>query len=548
MQIKKNKTHFVNCSVRLSLSDFEEIHQANGEWRELSLSLRLFCHIKNNGVMFQINMEERCPPDAVPQEEKSEQLEVSLSPDSPVASPQLETEPSESQETSRETVEDEEEAESDSSHFPVEETSAITNGELSEEEEVLDCGRILPSSMLDQASARAERFVASLSRRSSLVSEDLGSLACPSPTAECEVLQSPSACMDFEKQTQMMDSSSPEPQTNSELTPVHLSTPVGKSPLDALAEGERRSTLSKKDRLLIHKIRRYYEHAEHQDAAFSIKRRESLSYIPAGLVRHLSQQLNSVPQEQAIPVHKKSPSRNRPTSWSIFDLPGLEKCRSSESRRSGETQRAVEVRTRSQSVTDTSTAEEEFRPSAEILKVLQDMEIEEEGLGLGQEGLQDDDEKVDESSLEETEDTSSDAFDNQTADQSIQILKESEMCSASDSSSVSSPTTASPPAEVQSAVDTKPSKSPVSPEKCHFSHSKLPNIISFRSSMDEDQILQDMGKMKNKVFQLARQYSQRIKNNRPMVWQRNRDAANQQGCNSASAGHEEKAHPRRKGK
>uniref|UniRef100_A0A3B4WPX3 Uncharacterized protein n=1 Tax=Seriola lalandi dorsalis TaxID=1841481 RepID=A0A3B4WPX3_SERLL len=366
----------------------------------------------------------------------------------------------EPQDTSKETGE-EEEAGSDSSGLQVEETSVLTNGEISEEEEdVLEHKSILPSSVLDQASVIAERFISSLSRRSSLVSEDLGSLACPSPSTDNDLFKSPSACMDLEKQTQMLASSTPEPQETSE---ANLSTPAHEPALDAVIEGERRSTLSKQDRLLIHKIRRYYEHAEHQDANFSIKRRESLSYIPAGLVRYLSRQLNSVPQEQAAPVHRKGLSRNRPTSWSVFDLPGLEKNRNTET-------------------------QEEFRPSSDMLKVWQDMEMEEESQEVQQ--------------IEEEE--------------SPQILEESEISTASDSSSISSPNTTSPAVEGGSGEDPEPSNATMSQEKNHVNHDQLPKLISFRTSVDEDQILQDMGKMKNKVFQLARQYSQRIKNNRPI--------------------------------
>ncbi|XP_071354770.1 pleckstrin homology domain-containing family G member 3-like isoform X5 [Trachinotus anak] len=488
----------------------------------------------------QVNVEELCPVDCVPQAIKSDQLEVhySQSPESPVSSAQQDTGTPEPQDTSRETGE-EEEAGSDSSGLQVEETSALTNGELSEEEEdVLEHKSILPSSVLDQASVIAERFISSLSRRSSLVSEDLGSLACPSPSMDNDVFKSPSACMDLEKQTQMLATSTPEPEVTSE---ANLSTPAHEPTLNALIEGERRSTLSKQDRLLIHKIRRYYEHAEDQDANFSIKRRESLSYIPAGLVRYLSRQLNSIPQEQVVPVHRKGLSRNRPTSWSVFDLPGLEKSRNTETRLESEPQRAEEARARSQSVTEALTTEEEFRPSSDMLKVWQDMEMEEES----QEVQKIEEEKVNDSRLEATQDNS---LDVKTSKPSPQILEEPEISTASESSSISSPNTTSPAVEEGSEQDSNPSKTPTSQEKNHVNQDQLPKIISFRTSMDEDQILQDMGKMKNKVFQLARQYSQRIKNNRPVVWQRNRETANQQGSKNMPAVHEEKMQLRKKGK
>uniref|UniRef100_A0A672I3Y0 Uncharacterized protein n=1 Tax=Salarias fasciatus TaxID=181472 RepID=A0A672I3Y0_SALFA len=362
----------------------------------------------------------------------------------------------------------EEEGGSDSSGLPVEEASVLTNSELSEEEEEVLSGSksILPSSVLDQASAIAEHFISSLSRRSSLVSEDLGSLACPSPSVDNDASQSPSAGMDLEKHSEMLLCSSPEPHATSK---ADLSAPPLLEPgVEMLAEGECRSTLSKQDRLLIRKIRKYYEHAEHQDADFSIKRRESLSYIPAGLVRHLSRQLNSVPQEKAVPAPRKGLSRNRPTSWSVFDLPGLEK-------------------------------KEEFRPSSDMLEVWRVMEAEEDS----RETQQILEEKVTDSHFEVMSDISSDSSHAKLTEQQFETIKE---CDPTDRSSMSSPV-------------------PVSPA-----------------------ILQDMGKMKNKVFQLARQYSQRIKNNRPMVWSRNRESANQQGVKSLSAVQEEKTQWRKRGK
>lgn len=165
-------------------------------------------------------MEELCPLDRVPQARKSLQPEVHYSqgPESPVNPLQQGGDAPEPQDDTGGTAE-EDERESDSSVLQAEETSALTNGELSEEdEEVLsDNKSILPSSVLDQASVIAERFIGNLSRRSSLVSEDLGSLACPSPSIDYDVFESPSACMDLEQQTQMLCNSSPEPQVVSEV-------------------------------------------------------------------------------------------------------------------------------------------------------------------------------------------------------------------------------------------------------------------------------------------------------------------------------------------
>nr|XP_046267915.1 pleckstrin homology domain-containing family G member 3 isoform X3 [Scatophagus argus] len=502
----------------------EEVETQRREEKHLDVAVK-------ETLTTQVNVEELCSQDFVPQaRKKSNQLEVHHSqlPKTPVSPLQQEANTSESQESSRETGE-EEEGESDSSGLQAEETSVLMNGELSEEEDEVLSGNksLLPSSVLDQASVIAERFISSLSRRSSLVSEDLGSLACPSPSTNNDIFKSPLACMNLEKQTQMLASSTPEPW----VTPPNLPTPANEPALSALIEGEHRSTLSKQDRLLIHKIRRYYEHAEHQDANFSIKRRESLSYIPAGLVRLLSRQLNSGPQEQPVPVHRKGQSRNRPTSWSVFDLPGLDKSQNTDIHKKTDTERPVEAKARLHSITDAATTEEEFSSSAEDLKGWEDVEMKEENQKVQQIAEEN-------SRLEAIPDNSSDISDVITNEQMLPILKESETSTASEVSSISSPTTTSPTVEErQSCQD---SKSPMSHEKSHFNHGHLPKIINFRTSMDEDQILQDMGRMKNKVFQLARQYSQRIKNNRPMVWQRNRETANQQVFKNMPAVQEEK--------
>uniref|UniRef100_A0A1A7WY54 Pleckstrin homology domain containing, family G (With RhoGef domain) member 3 n=2 Tax=Iconisemion striatum TaxID=60296 RepID=A0A1A7WY54_9TELE len=446
-------------------------------------------------LITQAGMQEACH-----RVEKGNQLEVNDSqcPDSPTSHSQEETQSPECLETAGE-----EEGGSVSSGLQVEETSVSVNSELSEEgEEVLSSHKsIQPSSVLDQAGMIAECFISSLSRRNSLGFEDLGSPTCPPLPVDTEVFQSPSVCVDLEKQIQMLASSSSEPQVTSE----NMSCSVFSSDPN---EGERRSTLSKKDRLLIHKIKQYYEHAEHQDASFSIKRRESLSYIPAGLVRQLSRQINDIPQEVG-PVHRKGLCRNRPTSWSVFNLPGLENGHKPQS--------------------PVAAAEEEFRSSSDMLKVWEVMEMEEESREVQQSA----EKQVNDSNLEFIQDIGSDIPDVKIKKQPSLILEESETSSASDSTSVSSPNMSSSMVEGGSGQDSIQ-------EGGHFSPAHLPKIISFRTSIDEEQILQDIGKMKNKVFQLARQYSQRLKNNRPIVWPRSRQTANQESLRNIPDVHEEK--------
>ncbi|XP_015245428.1 PREDICTED: pleckstrin homology domain-containing family G member 3-like isoform X4 [Cyprinodon variegatus] len=474
----------------LNVALMEEAETCRGEENNEDISVK-------QTVGAQVDAQQLCHQVCVQQEESIDQLEVDTSQGfESTKSSEQETETPESLDTSRETGV-EEEGESDSSGLQMEEMSVLTNSELSEEEEEAfsDNQSIQPSSELD----KTEYVISSLSRQSSLVSED------QSPTLLIkQPFQNLPSCLDVEKQTQnMLDSSIPEPQNASQSEPSDTEPD--------LSQEERRSTLSKKDRLLIHKIRRYYEHAEHQDANFSIKRRESLSYIPAGLVRHLSKQLSDVPKEKVGPITRKSLSRNRPTSWSVFDLPRLEKGKKSEP------QSSVEAKVRSNSFTESLGAEEEFRPSSEMLKVWEVMESEEEIQEVKQ--AAEDNQKVQ---------ISLDNLQVETSDQPSLIEEEPETSAATETCSGSTPTPSNslPTEQCGSAQDRSPCQSPES-ENFHPSH--LPKSISFQTTIDEDQILQDMGRMKSKVFKLARQYSQRIKNNRPMVWQRSRLNANQEG-------------------
>lgn len=433
----------------------------------------------------------------------------SQSPESPSTTVLPTFSPSDSPDSSRAPGE-EGEGKSDSSGLPAEDTSVLTNGMLLEEEEEVLSGdeSILPASVLDQAGVRVEAFMSSLSRRSGLVSEEL---VFSSPLVQREVFKSPSSSVEVE--TDVSASFTPEPQASSVQLP-----PARQPGKTALFEGEGRSTLSKQDRLLIHKIRRYYEHAEHQDANFSIKRRESLSYIPAGLVRNLSRQLNSGPQDQAVAANRRGPSRNRPTSWSVFDLPGLGKSPTTYTHQIPELKSSpVDAKTGSQ-----TTTEESFRASADMLTVWNDMEAE------NWEVQQISEESCD-GSRRTIPDTDSDILEIRRSEELPQVLRESENRPASKESSISSETAPFP------ALQEEPPQGSKTLETIQFSPAPRPKTVTFQKCTEEDQILEDMGRMKNKVFQLARQYSQRIKNNRPLVWQRNRGTANQLTFKNAPA-------------
>ncbi|XP_020569229.1 pleckstrin homology domain-containing family G member 3 isoform X2 [Oryzias latipes] len=428
----------------------------------------------------QVNSQERHFLNSV---EKSNQVEVDCS--QFAESPEREADIPEHFNSSMETGEEDER--SCSSGLHVEEISARTNGEPSEEEEEL--------------------------------------LTCSSTSVKNKTFQSPNRCEDLDKQIQKIADTSLKPASEAnQLLPGLVSEP---------SQGEHRSTLSKQDRLLIHKIRNYYEQAEHQDANFSLKRRESLSYIPVGLVSKMSRQLNDVPQEMAVSAQKKSPSRNRPTSWSVFNLPALEKSQNTETCQKTERLSLAEATVRPH-------AEEDFRPSSEMLKIWEAMEAKEEN----QEVQQDAAEKVNYGRVTLMQENTTEPPNAKNSKQPSLNLKESEMSAASSLSSMSSSTSSSTAAERRH--DLSRSRTFALQTNNNFHPSHLPKYVGFQASVDDDQILQDTVKMKNKVFRLARQYSQRIKNNTPVVCQKNLQPSSQEGLRNMQTVNEEKVKERGK--
>ncbi|KAL0969187.1 hypothetical protein UPYG_G00223630 [Umbra pygmaea] len=416
----------------------------------------------------------------------------------------------------------EEEEESDCSALhPDEIDSSVTNGdcsELGEMDETLGAepDTILPTSVLDQASIIAEHFVGRLSRRGSFeYSEDLPLLGCPSPQLLCQTDRTLYLNADLQEKTQIVVNSIPEPPLQLEADP---SMPAPTQ--DHLIEIERGSTLSNQDRVLIHKIRTYYEQAEHQDASFSIKRRESLSYIPPGLVRQLSRQLNSKPWEQVVPGHQKLSPNNRPSSWSVFDLPGLG---STSNNPMLEPHKAADTSSSSQLVNDAPVGDEVefFRPSSDMVQVWQDMEMVEVSGSLEEHQDVQRTENIVNPRLHLSRITGTTIKSPETENiKPLKCLDEAAMDIVSEDSPDLLPSTNS--SDITSEQDSFQNKTLQSEERLRIA--PLPRITSMCSPGEEDLILQDMERMKNKVFQLARQYSQRIRNSRPMVKQRNREA------------------------
>ncbi|XP_069451218.1 pleckstrin homology domain-containing family G member 3 isoform X6 [Ovis canadensis] len=195
---------------------------------------------------------------------------------------------------------------------------------------------LLPPSVLDQASVIAELFVSSVSRRSSLALEEGKSSGFGTPR-----LASRSSSMvsldDGEK--------GPAPHggttdsLGSQLLPeADLSVGVAAESEPSVngteapgpgcpAEPDRsscpkESKLSSQDRQLLDRIKRYYENAEHQDAGFSVRRRESLSFIPKGLVRNSVSRINSLRKPDLEPQAPLGHKRQVGLRAALFDCPG----------------------------------------------------------------------------------------------------------------------------------------------------------------------------------------------------------------------------------
>ncbi|XP_043076078.1 pleckstrin homology domain-containing family G member 3 isoform X2 [Puntigrus tetrazona] len=202
---------------------------------------------------------------------------------------------------------------------PKEEVSSLLQqedapGDSSEEEEDIerkpDTTSILPSSVLDKASAIAEHFVSN-ARRSSISTEEMRSLGCLSPRLPSRTGSTISLGDAHEHQSRLASTCSEShgvPLTQESLASADFM--IGSSGEDNLFDSDRTicrrrdSVLSRQDQLLIDKIRSYYENAEHQDAAFSLKRRESLTYIPSGLVRNSVTRFNSIPKDKGLALEK----------------------------------------------------------------------------------------------------------------------------------------------------------------------------------------------------------------------------------------------------
>ncbi|XP_020955039.1 pleckstrin homology domain-containing family G member 3 isoform X5 [Sus scrofa] len=388
--------------------------------------------------------------------------------------------------------------------FMVAESTEDPKALSSEEEEEIGATHepesLLPPSVLDQASVIAERFVSSFSRRSSLALEDGKSSGFGTPrltSRSSSVLsledseKGPAPCVST---TDSLDSQLP-PEANisagvaSESEPSVNGTepPSPGCPAEPdRSSGKKESKLSSRDRQLLDKIKSYYENAEHHDAGFSVRRRESLSFIPKGLVRNSVSRINSLPRPDPEPMaqlrHKRQVG-SRAASWALFDHPGP-----------GQTGAGDPA-----PITDA-----EFRPSSEIVKIWEGMEAPKgspgKGPGQGQ----------------------ANGFD---LHEPLFILEEHELGAITEESAAISPESASP-TEPPSAAHLARELKELVKELSSGTQGELvtplhPRILQLSHVMDSHV----SERVKNKVYQLARQYSLRIKSKSvtarpPLQWEK----------------------------
>ncbi|XP_074221492.1 pleckstrin homology domain-containing family G member 3 isoform X7 [Camelus bactrianus] len=367
-----------------------------------------------------------------------------------------------------------------------EDPKALSSEDEEEEIEVShEPESLLPPSVLDQASVIAERFVSSFSRRSSLAQEDGRSSGFGTPrlTSRSNSVLSladsekgpaphgsttdPGSQLPVEVDTSVGVAAESEPSANGAESP----SPVYPAEPDR-SSCKKESKLSSRDRLLLDKIKSYYENAEHQDAGFSVRRRESLSFIPKGLVRNSVSRISSLPRPDPVPVaplgHKRQ-GGSRAASWALFDLPGPGQAGAGDSA----------------PITDA-----EFRPSSEIVKIWEGMESPKGNPPKGPVQGQ------------------ANGFD---LHEPLFILEEHELGAITEESTAASPDSASPTEHPSPAHLARELKELVK-ELSSSAQGELvtplhPRILQLSHVMDGPV----SERVKNKVYQLARQYSLRIK-------------------------------------
>ncbi|XP_054871930.1 pleckstrin homology domain-containing family G member 3 isoform X4 [Amphiprion ocellaris] len=413
---------------------------------------------------------------------------------------------------------------------PDSDSKTLSSGESSEEEDdekeaaekVLKSPSILPSSVLDKASAIAQHFTNSI-KRGSVAQDDARSLGCASPRLPSRTGSSVSLCTEPADRPLRLNSISSDSVETFGVTDLTMLSPRDDSLFDAdrCIRRRRDSTLSKQDQLLIGKIKTYYENAENQDATFSLQRRESLTYIPTGLVRSSVSRFNSIPRDETVQTNPSTsldpssedsnsalPSDHMVSSESL-DLLKSDR-RSTDLEDSGESHKS-----RSQSMQDNPSEDEDFRPSSEMIKIWQAMEREITRSQSDNGGR----------------DRSREASRTSRATGVSNLTKGCDRESAaSDLSTITEESTSPSPlkSKVSGVNRTGSLKDAlkVFGEEAFVLRAPVPRVVQLRAESELEKPSEDSNQLDDvdmgtrKVLHLARQYSQRIKTSKPVVRQR----------------------------
>ncbi|XP_062266857.1 pleckstrin homology domain-containing family G member 3-like isoform X2 [Platichthys flesus] len=375
---------------------------------------------------------------------------------------------------------------------------------------------ILPSSVLDKASSIAQHFTSSI-KRGGKTPDKARFFGFASPRLPSRTSSSLSLSAEPPDQPSRFSSVSSEAAETLRATDLTQLSPQDDSLFDADRSIQRRrdSILSKQDQLLIGKIKSYYEYAESQDATFSLQRRESLTYIPTGLVRSSVSRFDSVPKDnhvQTNPSTSTTLSGLHPSSVELQStLPTDTRCRlvSSDSLDSLKSdQRSSdpgdsEDSLRYQSLQKDPSEGEEFRPSSEMIKIWQAMERE------TTRSHSDDSEAP----------TNSRATEAVTKIPNNSCERESE---ESDLSTVPEESTSPSTPKQRSSDGTYTGSLKVSGEEAVVLRAPVLRVTQLRAGAERprEDSSKDLDNMKSKVQHLARQYSQRIKPTKPEMRQR----------------------------
>ncbi|KAM9840302.1 pleckstrin homology domain-containing family G member 3-like [Aulostomus maculatus] len=398
--------------------------------------------------------------------------------------------------------------------------SSEDEGEREAAETEAEATSILPSSVLDKADAIAQHFTNSI-KRGSHSQDDARSLGCASPRLPSRTGSSLSLSAEATDRPLRLNSVCTDLTETFGNTDLTLLSPRDDSLFDAERGIQRRrdSTLSRQDQLLIGKIKSYYENAGNQDATFSLQRRESLTYIPTGLVRSSVSRLNSIPKTSPSPLTTSSSLDAVLPSDTQDQLVTRDSVESLLLDQKGSEDSGFNTgggcRSRSQSVPDDPSEDEEFRPSSEMIKIWQTMEqqitrSQSEDSGHDQSQEASGNLKSIHVGLSNTSKTLRKSCDGESG----------ELSAIREESRSPSPLKQKPNGENRTGSLKHTLKT--FREDAVFLRAPVPRVAQLKAegqqpSEDSNQ-LDD--KAESKVLHLARQYSQRIKTAKPVVRQR----------------------------